>query len=484
MEKKEKKNFLAKVAKMYLKLVRYDSAKDEFLEMTAEERKASNSILWQIQKYVRTLKNHTIQYCWEWNGFSSEYNRMHGSYPNAEATFGYKTISSHVYNLEKDENIMNTGNFCAVIRSASKKFENDKLEIMRGTKSIPNYKGNQPIEISKKSIRLLYRNKKFYFLISVLNKKASSEFGMAQRFAFEVIVRDNSTKTILERCADDIYPILDGGALQYSQRNNKWYFSLCFGVENKNGKALDPDKILGVNLGVAYPIVASVAGDWKKLIIEGGEIEHFRAKTEMRKISVLRQRKYCGDGSIGHGTQTRIKPAYQLSDKVARFRDTCNHKYSRAVVEYAIRNGCGVIQMENLTAITEEAEPFMKNWSYYDLQQKIEYKAKEHGIKVVYINPAYTSVRCSRCGAVHKEALDRAKRRFECGCGFKTFQDYNASQNIAVRDIDKIIEAEIPAEYAEEYKQICKKSNTKTEKNKKSGNKASAETKENTETES
>jgi len=467
LTKEEKKNFSAKVANIYLKYCKYDKAEDTFSEMTNEECRDANKILWQIQRYVRTLKNRTIQYCWEWNGFSSDYNKRFGSYPDAQEHLGYKTISSHVYNMEKEENIMNTANFSAVIRSAAKKFDNDKVEVMKGTKSITQYKFNQPIELHKNSVRLYHEKGKFYVVLSILNKGAAAEMQTDMMFHFEAVVRDKSTRTILERCIDEIYPTLNGSALQYDQKKGQWYLALCFGVEKKNGVSLDPDKILGVNLGVAYPIVASVAGDWKKLIIEGGEIEHFRAATEARRISILRQRKYCGDGSIGHGIQTRNKPAYKLGDKVANFRDTCNHKYSRAVVDYAVRNGCGTIQMEDLSSITADAEPFMKNWSYYDLQLKIEYKAKEYGIKVVYINPAYTSCRCSRCGAIHKESLDRIKRKFECiedGCNFKTFQDYNASQNIAARDIDKVIEKEIPAEYAEEYKGICKKIKPKTSK--------------------
>ena len=40
----------------------------------------------------------------------------------------------------------------------------------------------------------------------------------------------------------------------------------------------------------------------------------------------------------------------------------------------------GTIQMEELTGITSEANRFLKNWSYFDLQTKIEYKAQEAGI--------------------------------------------------------------------------------------------------------
>jgi transposase len=97
--------------------------------------------------------------------------------------------------------------------------------------------------------------------------------------------------------------------------------------------------------------------------------------------------------------------------------------------------------MEDLKGVTKKANRFLQNWSYFDLQTKIEYKAKEQGISVIYINPHYTSQRCSKCGFIHEDNRPE-QARFKCqNCGFEENADYNASQNIAVRDIDKIISA-------------------------------------------
>jgi putative transposase len=46
---------------------------------------------------------------------------------------------------------------------------------------------------------------------------------------------------------------------------------------------------------------------------------------------------------------------------------------------------------------------FLKNWSYFDLQEKIQYKPKLVGIKVIKINPEYTSQRYSKCGHIANE---------------------------------------------------------------------------------
>ena len=94
--------------------------------------------------------------------------------------------------------------------------------------------------------------------------------------------------------------------------------------------------------------------------------------------------------------------------------------------------------MENLTGINTD-EKFLKNWTYYDLQQKIEDKAKEIGIKVIKIKPNYTSQRCNKCGYIHKE--NRINQSFKCKkCSLEVNADYNAAKNIATLGIEKIIE--------------------------------------------
>jgi putative transposase len=74
----------------------------------------------------------------------------------------------------------------------------------------------------------------------------------------------------------------------------------------------------------------------------------------------------------------------------------------------------------------------LKDWSYYQLQQMLEYKAEREDIKIFYVDPYHTSQTCSKCG--HYEEGQRKKQdEFICkDCGFKTNADYNASRNIAM----------------------------------------------------
>ena len=64
------------------------------------------------------------------------------------------------------------------------------------------------------------------------------------------------------------------------------------------------------------------------------------------------------------------------------------------------------------------------------LINKIVYKAKLHGVPVVFVNPKGTSRTCSKCGA---KGIVKG-RIFVCKkCGLKLDRDLNASRNIALR---------------------------------------------------
>ena len=128
-----------------------------------------------------------------------------------------------------------------------------------------------------------------------------------------------------------------------------------------------------------------------------------------------------------------MKALDRIEEKERNFARTYNHFVSKTVVDFAIQNRAGTIKMEILEGYgTDEPASFvLRNWSYFDLQKDIEYKAKRSGVKVVKIDPYHTSQTCSACG--HWEAGQRkSQSEFVCAkCGEKLNADYNAAVNIA-----------------------------------------------------
>ena len=350
-------------------------------------------------------------------------------------------MDGYIYDKLKISTDLYSGNISMSTRDASGSFKSGLKDYLKGEKSLISYGKDQPLDLISRAIKLNFEDNAFNVDLSLINKDKTKETSIS-RFNFKCVVKDNSTKTILERCYDGVYKI-GGSKLIYDKKKKMWKLNLCYSFESEKTPGFDKDKILGVDLGVVKPIVASIYGEYNRLSIDGEELIKFRQRIEQRRISLLRQTKFSGDGKVGHGRHTRCKSIDKLTDKVNNFRKSANNKYSRALIDFAIKNGCGTIQMENLEGVTKEAERFLKNWSYYELQNMIENKATEKGISVIKINPKYTSQRCSKCGHIDRENR-KTQANFECTCcGFKANADYNASQNLAIKDIDKIIAASL-----------------------------------------
>ncbi len=130
--------------------------------------------------------------------------------------------------------------------------------------------------------------------------------------------------------------------------------------------------------------------------------------------------------------------------KVARRRRDAKHKATAAIVRRADVVYMEDLKVANLTAsargTVEEpgsnvAQKAGLNRSILDVspgetRMQIEYKTRRRGGVVVYVNPAYTSQRCSECG--HVEAGNRPTRDdFLCvSCGHAACADHNAARNM------------------------------------------------------
>lgn len=427
------KGKLAKVMKYEL---RYLDGFPGFYEM--------QEAVWGLQRQTREIMNKTLQMAFHWDYISREHFNQTGAYLDVHTETGYKTLDGYIYNCLKEPYSDFAGaNLNATLRKAWQKYKDSRVEVLRGTMSLPSYRSNQPILLNKTSVRLHGSAADAVVELTLLSNSFKARNGLSGNVRFAVGMHDSTQRSIFQNLVDGTYAL---GACQLVYDKKKWFLILTY-VFTPEAHSLDPEKILGVDMGEVYAIYASSIYGYGTLKIEGGEVTDYAKKLERRKWSYQKQARYCGEGRIGHGTKTRVAEVYKAEDRIANYRDTINHRYSKAVVDYAVKNGYGTIQMEDLSGIKEDTgfPKRLRRWTYYDLQTKIENKAKEHGIKVVKIAPRYTSQRCSQCG--HIDPKNRpSQERFCCtACGFSSNADFNASRNISTKGIDKIIAKAIRA---------------------------------------
>ena len=340
------------------------------------------------------------------------------------------------------------------------KFNADKKNgLLKGERALASFKRDIPVMTRNKSYKVLEKSEKNYQLNLVLfTNEEMLNFEVenhkkGEGILFDFVNPDASRRSILNRISTGEYK--QGSIkLQYNERKSKWMAIISYTFESNIPDSTDKVNIMGVDLGITRIATMAVYNpieeehkfiSYNHDVLNGEELIHFRQKVEARRRDLGRASKI--SNTTGHGYKRRMQKFAELGDKVARFRDTKNHSISRYIVNQAIKYNCAIIQFENLSGYTDAAKSsFLKSWSYFDLQSKVEYKAKEAGIEVVFIAPEYTSQRCNKCGCIDSANRDckNAQAKFECiSCGHKDNADNNAAKNISLPNITELIKASI-----------------------------------------
>jgi putative transposase len=186
-----------------------------------------------------------------------------------------------------------------------------------------------------------------------------------------------------------------------------------------NEEQLITTNFIGVDLNATSHCAVAADPVSGKVIKLGKEAPHVHKKYKAVRTKLQKEEHY--------------KKLKETKGKETRKVKDINHKISKEIVNFAKENNCG-IKLEKLTGIrnnkknSKDFRYTLNSWSYYQLGTMISYKALLAGIPVQYINPAYTSQRCSRCGNIGK----RNGKKFKCvNCNHTDHSDVNAAFNIA-----------------------------------------------------
>ncbi|AOX00298.1 transposase [Moorena producens PAL-8-15-08-1] len=213
-------------------------------------------------------------------------------------------------------------------------------------------------------------------------------------------------------------------------RDGQYYIHIQ--VKDKPPKPQEPKKVIGVDLGRTDIAVTS-----ENQSFSGRQITQIRDKFARVRSQI--------QNKASKGTRSSRRRCRQvqkrLSGKERRFQTWVNHNVSKAIVELAKSQGA-VIALEDLTGIRERTnlQPRSKterrrsnSWAFYQLREFIRYKALEAGVKVIFVDPRYTSQTCHKCLHIHpvKGKSYRSGKRYKCGaCGWNGDADFNGSMMI------------------------------------------------------
>lgn len=354
----------------------------------------------------------------------------------------------------------NSANIAQARAFVFNRYTNDKKAgLLKGKVSLSQFKRNCPVILHNKSYKIAETDKGLAVETSFFNLKKQKEFKEkdinVKKILFNFAKMNKSEKAILLRIMNGTYK--QGTAqFKYDDINKKWVMCINYTFKQEE-KQLNENLILGVDLSLYKVATISIYDTSKNEYIylsnreneiDGAEIIHHRKMIEARRRQLSIASKYASNNNIGHGYKARMEKANKIADKYSRFKETYNHKISRYIVSLAVKYNVACVQMEDLTGFNQyQSDTLLKNWSYYDLQQKIKYKANEQGIIVNFINPQFTSQRCNKCGYINDKKVRDYKEddiNFVCPkCGHGEKVNINASKNIAIPNIELLIQQEI-----------------------------------------
>ena len=206
----------------------------------------------------------------------------------------------------------------------------------------------------------------------------------------------------------------------------RWYIHITYETDRLIRGEMDveePNKAEGYDLGLVDLITDS----------KGNKIEapDFFAKAEAELAHLRRQLS-----KLEEGTAKWLKKKRRIArieERIRRRRDGSLNTIADGMV-----SGKSTVVIEDLDVrriASLEDNTLVRRKRYTEaawatLVRKVERKAKKTDVRLIKVNPAYTTRTCSRCGHVG-EGIPLKQRMFRCPvCGLEMDRDQNAARNI------------------------------------------------------
>jgi IS605 OrfB family transposase len=198
-----------------------------------------------------------------------------------------------------------------------------------------------------------------------------------------------------------------------------YLFATC---EKETPEPQDVEEFLGVDLGIK-----NIAADSRGETYAGNHLNSLR-----KRHAKLRKKLQ------SKGTQQARRLLKKRRRKESRMASQKNHEIAKRIVEKAQRHSLG-IALEDLKGLRDRVtvkkgqRSQHSSWAFYDLRQKIEYKAQLAGVPVIAVDPRNTSRTCPVCSCADKRNRPNQATFLCVSCGHFAPADTNAAVNIGRR---------------------------------------------------
>ena len=228
------------------------------------------------------------------------------------------------------------------------------------------------------------------------------------------------------------------GTARLVSKHGKYYLHIPVTYEVEESNISDICNVVGIDRGINF-VVATYDSKHKFGFVSGKAIKQKRANySKLRKELQMRHTP---------SSRRRLKAIGQREN---RWMQDINHQVSKALVENNPKHTLFVLEdLSGIRNATERVKTKYRyvsvSWSFYDLEQKLIYKAKQNQSSVIKVDPRYTSQCCPCCGHVEKSNRNKKIHLFTCKkCGYKSNDDRIGAMNLYRMGIDYLADSQVP----------------------------------------
>lgn len=234
------------------------------------------------------------------------------------------------------------------------------------------------------------------------------------------------------------YTIYKFGTAKLIKKHGKYYLHIPVTYDVEENNISDICNVVGIDRGINF-VVATYDSKHKSGFVSGKAIKQKRARySKLRKELQMRQTP---------SARRRLKA---IGRRENRWMQDVNHCVSKALVESNPKHTLFVL--EDLTGVRNATESVkIKNryifvsWAFYDLEQKLIYKAKQNQSSVIKVDPRYTSQCCPLCGHIERANRNKKIHLFACkNCGYKSNDDRIGAMNLYRMGINYLTDSQVP----------------------------------------
>ena len=229
------------------------------------------------------------------------------------------------------------------------------------------------------------------------------------------------------------------GTAKLVNKHGKYYLHIPVTYDVKEFDASKVTNVVGIDRGINF-VVATYDSKQKSGFVNGRTIKQKRANySKLRKELQMRRTP---------SSRRRIKAIGQREN---RWMQDVNHCISKALDDNKPKHTLFVLEdlsgVRNATERVRTKDRYVSvSWSFYDLEQKLIYKAKQNQSTVIKVDPRYTSQCCPMCGHIERSNRDKRLHLFCCkNCGYKSNDDRIGAMNLHRMGINYLEDSQVPS---------------------------------------